>query len=685
MAFVYPNVLWGLFLVLVPIVIHLFQFRRYRIQYFSNTAFLTTLKKQTHRQSQIKKLIILSLRILAIICLVVSFAKPYIPKKNTNTHFRQNIVCIYIDNSFSMSNESQNGNLLNEAKTQAKALVDAFGETDMFMLLTNDMEIKHQRTFAKQEIKKEIDDIAITPVSKTLSEIYAYMRQNMGFDGRHGSLYLFSDFQTTMSDFGQIKQDSLLEAVLVPLKTNKINNLSVDSTWILSPNLIAGQNIDIYFSVSNQSDKDMEKVPVKLFLNNQQKALTSLDIKANTSVTGRLNVTLDSKQWQTGSIKIMDYPINFDDQLFFSLNVKEKMNVLHCYNGKNNKYIEQLFAYDSGVVFSTNDIRSVNYHDFSKQQLLIVDVSNDISDGFVHEIEQYVNNGGNLLLLPVNETYNNKINQYLNITTLGKLITTPTKFDKLNVHHLLFENVFEAYPENIDLPNVTTYFELNKSIGKNKETLIALENNADYLTVEQYGNGFVFVLASPLSEEYSDFMKHAIFVPTIYNMMVVSNKEISLYYTIGKDELITLNNTVVNDDVLELTNNKQTFIPEVVRYNRNKMQLKVHENVKQSGVFVLHNKRDTLNMLAFNFNRNESVMQFLSQRDLSENIDKYNFTAFSLLNIQHKNIQQIQNQIMTDQHKNLYYLFLILGLIFLLLEGILLRIFGGQKEVNPTK
>ena len=158
-----------------------------------------------------------------------------------------------------MSNESQNGNLLNEAKTQAKALVEAFGETDMFMLLTNDMEIKHQRTFAKQEIKKEIDDIAITPVSKTLSEIYAYMRQNMGFDGQRGSFYLFSDFQTTMADFGQLKQDSLLEAFFVPMKTNTINNLSVDSAWILSPNLIAGQNIDIYFSVSNQSDKDMEK------------------------------------------------------------------------------------------------------------------------------------------------------------------------------------------------------------------------------------------------------------------------------------------------------------------------------------------------------------------------------------------------------------------------------------------
>ncbi len=421
MAFVYPKVLWGLLLLLIPIIVHLFQFRRYRVQYFSNTRFLSALNKQTHRQSQLKKLLILSLRMLTIICLVLAFAKPYLPAQNDKNVSKQNMVYIYIDNSFSMENESQNGNLFNEAKTQAKALVDAFAETDMFMLLTNDIELKHQQVFAKQDIKKEIDDLKISPRYKTLSEIYAYMSQNAHSNCQQGCFYLFSDFQTTMANFGQIRQDSLFDVFLVPMKASQINNISIDSVWILSPNLTIGQNIDVYCSISNQADKDVEQVPIKLFVDNRQKAITSMDIKANTTVVCKLNLTLDSNQWQAGCIKIMDNLILFDNQCYFSLFVNNKIHVLHCYKGKGNKYIEQLFAHDSSVVFSEYNINAINYQDLATQQLLIVDADNDMSDGFIHEMEQYLNNGGNVLLLPVNQYNDNKINNRLTITTWGNL------------------------------------------------------------------------------------------------------------------------------------------------------------------------------------------------------------------------------------------------------------------------
>ena len=175
-------------------------------------------------------------------------------------------------------------------------------------------------------------------------------------------------------------------------------------------------------------------------------------------------------------------------------------------------------------------------------------------------------------------------------------------------------------------------------------------------------------------------MKHAIFVPMLYNMTVVSNKDSKLYYTIGNNELINLDNHIANDNVLELTdNNKQTFIPELIRYNGH-LWLDVHDNVKENAVLILQNKQDTLDMLAFNFNRNESVMQFLFKEDLSYVIDKYQLSNFSILDIQHKNVRQIQSQMAIDSHKGIQVFLILLGLVFLLLESIFLRVFSSSAS-----
>ena len=60
MRFLYPNMLWGLFALLIPILIHLFNFRRHKLVYFSNTAVLRSIQ-QCHQILQFSRLGILLL------------------------------------------------------------------------------------------------------------------------------------------------------------------------------------------------------------------------------------------------------------------------------------------------------------------------------------------------------------------------------------------------------------------------------------------------------------------------------------------------------------------------------------------------------------------------------------------------------------------------------------------------
>ena len=114
-----PLFLIGLVAIAIPIAVHLFNFRRYRKVYFSNVERLEQLQMETRRQSTLRRLLILAARILAIVFLVLAFARPVVPSKNGATRVGSNDVSVYIDNSFSMGNTDAGGTLLEKAKTKS--------------------------------------------------------------------------------------------------------------------------------------------------------------------------------------------------------------------------------------------------------------------------------------------------------------------------------------------------------------------------------------------------------------------------------------------------------------------------------------------------------------------------------------------------------------------------------------
>ena len=102
MEFVSPYFLFGLFAISIPIIIHLFNFRRYKKVYFTNVKFIEDLQQKTKKKSQLKHLLVLLMRILAVSSLVLAFAQPYIPvSENLINLESKNAVSVYIDNSFS--------------------------------------------------------------------------------------------------------------------------------------------------------------------------------------------------------------------------------------------------------------------------------------------------------------------------------------------------------------------------------------------------------------------------------------------------------------------------------------------------------------------------------------------------------------------------------------------------------
>ena len=100
MSFVYPQFLWALTALAIPILIHLFNFRKTIRIFFSNTRFLKQVKQETTRKRKLKQYLILASRLLFIFFLVMAFAQPFLPAKEQMTAGKE--IIIYLDNSFSM-------------------------------------------------------------------------------------------------------------------------------------------------------------------------------------------------------------------------------------------------------------------------------------------------------------------------------------------------------------------------------------------------------------------------------------------------------------------------------------------------------------------------------------------------------------------------------------------------------
>ncbi len=681
MYFINSLFLYALFAIALPIIVHLFNFRRFKILYFSDTRFLQNLKQRTQRQSQLKKLIILSLRIITIAAIVFAFARPYIPLEKTNLPTGIYHIILYVDNSFSMEGLSKRGTLLDEAKEKAKSITAAYGEEDKFMLITNDFSPKHQYFFSKKEIKKEIDGIQISPTSRSLDLIINYALLN---SSRHQTAnqktYIISDFQKSMSNLANLPKNENNYTYFVPLKGNTINNVYIDTAWFETPVFQTEQLNTLHLILKNSSKNDVEKLPVKLFVNNQQKTVASADIKANGTTEIKMNFTIFEKGLQHAHIEILDYPINFDDKLYFTFYIDDNYSVLTIYEEKENLFLNALFQKDSSINYATVNERNIDYAILKNQDLIILDQVKEQSSGFVKAIDDYVRQGGNLLIIPSGNkevAMSNILNQSLNITRFEYLDSQKTRFASLNFEHNIYKNIFEKIEKNMDYPNVFRYYTLSKGIFQDKQSLIRLENNHDFLCVHTIEKGNVYLLAAPLDGIYSEFQKHALFVPTIYNMAILANTQEKPYYIIGENSRIPLNKIEIQtDNIIEIAhpNTHFAFIPEI-RNQISGVSIFVHDQIKEANNYLIKDKENIIGGLSFNYSRKESEMTFYNKLELEKQIKNNGLTHYTVLNLQNKSTNAIISEIATSGI-SLWQYFILLALLSLLIEVLLLRLWN---------
>src|ERR1700760_584042 len=209
MHFLYPSFLFALLSLAIPVIIHLFNFRRYQKVLFSNVQFLKEIQEQQASRRNLKERLILLSRLLALLFLVFAFARPFIPGKNVANTGKQQAISVFVDNSYSMQTLNKEGTLLDEAKRRAKEIASAYNINDRFQLLTQDFEGKHQRLLSKDEFNDAVDAVKISPRSWSLQQIINRQQNLLNLQANTTkSIYVVSDFQKNMAGSQPVKADT---------------------------------------------------------------------------------------------------------------------------------------------------------------------------------------------------------------------------------------------------------------------------------------------------------------------------------------------------------------------------------------------------------------------------------------------------------------------------------------------
>lgn len=684
MQFIHPLFLFALFSLAVPILIHLFNFRRFRKVYFTNVRFLSDIQQETKRQSRLKQLLILASRLLALACLVIAFAGPIIPSSpNQQQKAGKHAVSIYLDNSFSMEAAATDGRLFDVAKSKALEIAGSYQPSDLFQLLTNDFEGGHQRFCSREEFSRMVDEVQLSPESRNLSIVV--QRQTDLLSGSRiqaRDAFIISDFQKSFADLASVEPDSSAEWYLIPLAAEQRRNLYIDSISFESPVHRPGQMVRLKVHIVNSGEEPFEKVPVKLTINNIQKSAASFSVKAGSSAEILLSYTENDAGNQFGVLEIPDYPISYDDKFYFTYNIRAGIPVL-CINGAGeNSYLRTLFTSDSSFRLISTSPGKLDYNSLSSCSLVILNEMPEISTGLAQKCSEFVQAGGSLLVFPAEKMNRENINRFLtglDLPQYSGIDTTHLDVTKIATESELYRDVFEKnrsgeviLPDNADLPEISRSFVISGN-GKGKgEELVSLRDGRPLLSLSHSGKGKIYLFATPLSDTWTNFPRHTLFLPTMYQIAFMSNPGNELYYMIGQNEINLHGDPVSGQELLKIRNNKTgvEFIPGI-RNNFSQVNLRIEDQVSEAGLYTLTSGSKAIAGLAFNYDRRESDTRCLDEKELKKGTERFNQGNFHILTGKKYSVADQIRKI--NQGTPLWKWFILLTLFFIACEILLIR------------
>ncbi|MFM2370091.1 MAG: hypothetical protein RL619_2412 [Bacteroidota bacterium] len=639
MHFKHPEILYFLFLLIVPILVHLFQLRRFKKEYFTNVRFLKALSIQTRKSSKIKKWLLLSCRLLLLTSIIIAFAQPFFDSKDSKN--ATNELYIILDNSFSMQAKGKKGELLKRA---VQELLEETPENVNFSLLTNSE--NYWNTDIKS-VRSSLQNLKYSAAPFQLENITAKIKA-------HKSAFK-KDIVIITDAIGlnekQLKNtDEFNPPQFIIPKAEQKNNASIDSVFI-------NKTLDDFYEIGVQLSgygEDFNPIPISLYNDNKliAKTIVTLDSKKK-----NINFTIP-KQAFHGYVSIVDNGLSYDNTLFFSISKTKKTNVISIGETEKSNFLSRIYTTEE-FNFYNYSLGSLDYNKLEEQNTIVLNELDEIPQALQTTLKSFVEKGGNLIVIPSAKSSLSNMNSFLmnfgnikfnSFENKEKLIT------KINFNHPIFNTVFENKVTNFQYPKTKSSFELSSS----SPAALSYEDQSVFLTSLANSVTAVSVFSAPINTLNSNFQQSPLIVPTFYKMAMNNQNNAISALIIGNNNPHFTDASLNKDDILTVKGSDEQFIP-IQQILNNKVKMIFNDYPEQAGNFSIYNKKEWLENISFNYNRTESNLAAANENIVSNYKTTESITSFF-------------DTLQTDRTDNkIWKWFVIFALLFLLTEMAIIR------------
>ena len=637
MQFKHPEILFFLFLLVIPIIVHLFQLRRFKKEYFTNVQFLKELTIQTRKSSTIKKWLLLFTRLLLLAFLIFAFAQPFFNAKEKNK--ATNEMYIVLDNSYSMQAKGKKGELLKRA---IQDLLEHTPEKQNFSLLTNSDNFWNTNI---KSIQKDLQNLNYSPIPFRLDNMIAKI--NARKSAFNKDIVVITDALGIDNNQtkGFKKEDNIY---FVTPEAEQKNNVSIDSVYI-------HQNLQNFYEIGvnvSSNSKGIKELPIAIY--NQNKLIAKTLINSEDKKT-TIKFTIPKIDFH-GYVSISDKGLQYDNNYYFSISKQEKINVLSVGDEDKNTFLSKIYT-PNEFNYSNFLLKNLDYNILEKQDAIVLNELTEIPQALSTTLKSFVQKGGNLIIIPSQKSDLKSYSiflQNLGWSELKPLSNKNKKITKINFSHPLYSAVFEKKIDNFQYPSTQSNFEINTKTP----TILFYEDGNPFLTSSTTDLSSVYLFSAPINKTNSNFQNSPLIVPTFYNMAINNQKTGINALTIGENQPFIIDTKIGKDEILTIKNSKQSFIPTQQLMNT-KVKMSFNENPSEAGNYGIFNKEVLTRNISFNYNRKES------------NIDEPNTSITKGFN-KISDIESVFNTIQTDRtDTQVWKIFLLIALLFLLLEMII--------------
>ena len=559
MSFLFPNILWGLFGLTIPLIIHLYNLRKSKTMDFSSIQHIQALEKKNIKKLKIIQWLLIFLRMGIIASLIFMFSGPLIINKSIwIPSEKESTAVIIIDNSASMSVKNEQDSFLDQAKENIPKILSTFeGLVNLKVIQTtppiviysgiieNGVNLDYTNWKIPQSNGKDnlwnLVDSLLNSIDSTLP---------------NKECFILSDFQSVPS---QSLKDKFLDWRLYFLSSDLLNdNIAIKEISSINQIKMPNDLLKLDAKIENMGRNEIKNLPVELYLNNERVGQIVSNFKSNTNKEFSFQVYPGKSCVVSGKVEIPPDNFLLDNKQTFELNIPEQISCKVIASSENGLLIiktvlQSISGEDEFLDLELKLLSEIERIYLDETDVLIVEDPLIIKPMAIESIKRFLNEGGSIIWFS-GKNYKN-INEQVTSNLSLPIFLEEIELDKKS--YLTVKVVDRKNPllqdfniRNLEesLPKIFIYNSVNKKNDHN--SILDLNNDDPFLIKIPYSVSQIYFFTSPLDMKWNDFTIKGLLIPLIHRLLILSatNELNTQRIEINNPKIISLSNELINKE-----------------------------------------------------------------------------------------------------------------------------------------